>query len=439
LLALEDGDIPRARSASQRALAIAERSGDANLEFRVLADAANVNLFDAASPEWLERISHALDGSEPRDPQTELVARYSAAQISFMLGDTTAITRFGFPMLALAERLRDRFWLASAHRVRAYVHWLLGDFATARRESDLSLSVAPEEPRDLVLRIQVEYEAGNFGQGERYLDRLIKLMEAGPSVANLEHLLAALVVPFVAYLVRSPRLLALAEQVAQIPSVTIGSQRLTFYPRRGRALAAIIRNDPSLAQEGYAAVSRDQHPEVPFCTLCRDRLLGLLAETFGDEARARQHFEAALSLCRSRGLRPELAWTSYNYAALLARATSHGDRARSADLLNQALAISQEIGMRPLHERALALSQRTPMPAVTSPAYPDGLTEREVEVIRLVAAGKPDRIIADELSISVRTVSNHVSSILGKTGTANRTEAATYALRHGLVATKAIR
>ncbi len=160
----------------------------------------------------------------------------------------------------------------------------------------------------------------------------------------------------------------------------------------------------------------------------------MLAETFGDDVRASQHFEAALSLCQSRGLRPEFAWTSYDYAALLARATRHSDRARSADLLNQALAISRELGMRPLHERALALSQKTPVLAATPPAYPDGLTEREAEVLGLLAAGKPDRIIADELSISVRTVSNHVSSILGKTSSANRTEAATYALRHGLVA-----
>jgi DNA-binding NarL/FixJ family response regulator len=61
------------------------------------------------------------------------------------------------------------------------------------------------------------------------------------------------------------------------------------------------------------------------------------------------------------------------------------------------------------------------------------LTEREVDVIRLLAAGKTDRVIANRLSISARTVSKHVSNILGKTATANRTEAATYALRHGLV------
>jgi DNA-binding CsgD family transcriptional regulator len=67
-------------------------------------------------------------------------------------------------------------------------------------------------------------------------------------------------------------------------------------------------------------------------------------------------------------------------------------------------------------------------------SYPDGLSEREVEVIRLVAAGRSNQQIADELVISLNTVARHVSNIFGKTGVANRAEAASYAHRRGLVA-----
>jgi DNA-binding NarL/FixJ family response regulator len=56
-----------------------------------------------------------------------------------------------------------------------------------------------------------------------------------------------------------------------------------------------------------------------------------------------------------------------------------------------------------------------------------------VEVLRLVAAGKSNREVAERLVISVNTVFQHVRSILNKTGCSNRTEAAAYALRHGLV------
>ena len=69
----------------------------------------------------------------------------------------------------------------------------------------------------------------------------------------------------------------------------------------------------------------------------------------------------------------------------------------------------------------------------TAPAYPAGLTQREVEVLGLVAAGKSNADIAEELVISPNTVVRHVSNILAKTGSSNRTEAARYASQNGLV------
>lgn len=60
------------------------------------------------------------------------------------------------------------------------------------------------------------------------------------------------------------------------------------------------------------------------------------------------------------------------------------------------------------------------------------LTARELEVLRLIAAGRTNLQIASELAISRGTVARHVSNILAKTGLANRTEAAAYAFEHGL-------
>ena len=91
-----------------------------------------------------------------------------------------------------------------------------------------------------------------------------------------------------------------------------------------------------------------------------------------------------------------------------------------------------ELGMRPPSERISALREKAGEP-VRASAYPDGLTQREIEVIRLVAAGKMDRKIGEELFISVNTVGNHVRNILSKTDSANRTEAAAYAVRQGLL------
>jgi pimeloyl-ACP methyl ester carboxylesterase len=64
--------------------------------------------------------------------------------------------------------------------------------------------------------------------------------------------------------------------------------------------------------------------------------------------------------------------------------------------------------------------------------YPDGLTSREVEVLRLVASGGSNRQIAEALVLSERTVARHITNIYGKTGAGGRAEAAAYAYRHGL-------
>ena len=61
-----------------------------------------------------------------------------------------------------------------------------------------------------------------------------------------------------------------------------------------------------------------------------------------------------------------------------------------------------------------------------------GLTAREYEVLRLLAAGRTNREIATELFIAPKTASVHVSNILGKLGAASRTEAAAIAHAEGL-------
>jgi DNA-binding NarL/FixJ family response regulator len=106
-----------------------------------------------------------------------------------------------------------------------------------------------------------------------------------------------------------------------------------------------------------------------------------------------------------------------------------GDRDEARTLLDEALALAQKRGMPPI-ERCVREAMKRLQPAAT--VRPAGLTDRELEILRLLAAGKTDKEIAFELSISVKTASNHVGNILGKIGAGNRTEAARYALEHGL-------
>ena len=104
-----------------------------------------------------------------------------------------------------------------------------------------------------------------------------------------------------------------------------------------------------------------------------------------------------------------------------------GELGKAMSVLQGSLSMTSDLGVRALLERAAEAAQ----PA-RSPSYPDELTEREVEVVRLISKGRSNRQIADELFITTNTVANHVKNILSKTQSANRTEAAAYAIEKGL-------
>ncbi|MFD4865611.1 AAA family ATPase [Streptomyces sp. NPDC058412] len=123
-----------------------------------------------------------------------------------------------------------------------------------------------------------------------------------------------------------------------------------------------------------------------------------------------------------------------------------GDREPAAALLREAYATAEQIGSRPLREDLALLAQRARLPlsdadTSTAPTAPQsdpvealGLTSRERDVLRLVATGSTNRKIAEELFISPKTASVHVSNILAKLGVAGRGEAAALAHRLRLFA-----
>ncbi len=218
----------------------------------------------------------------------------------------------------------------------------------------------------------------------------------------------------------------------------LGSSVLPFpvyMARTALALIAVEQGDIAAAGEQYAALEAVRG--ILLLYVSTDRVLGLLAQTFGQIKQSIAHFEDALAFCRRAGYRTELAWSLCDYADVLVGA--HGlaplrdDQTKAMQLLNESLDISTDIGMRPLTERVRERLDRIESQRTEVSSYPSGLTDREVEVLRLIASGKTDQEIADELIISRRTVNNHVRSIFNKTAVANRAEAAAYAAREGLL------
>jgi hypothetical protein len=117
---------------------------------------------------------------------------------------------------------------------------------------------------------------------------------------------------------------------------------------------AVQRGDVSLSGELHRALIPQRGTFVASADLAVDRLLGLLAQTMGNLGQAMGHFDDALAFCRKAGYRPELAWTCCDYADTLRERDAEGDRAKVVALLDESLAISSELGMRPLMERVLS-------------------------------------------------------------------------------------
>ena len=161
-----------------------------------------------------------------------------------------------------------------------------------------------------------------------------------------------------------------------------------------------------------------------------DRYLGMLAGTLGEWELAEEHFEQALAANLAMEARTWLAHTNYEYARmLLAHGGENSDRAQV--LLVEADRLARVIGMATLRNRIREM--KIPPASADAPAtLPDALSGREAQILRLVARGLSNREIGAELYISEHTAANHVRSILRKTGCGNRTEAASYAHRHGL-------
>jgi DNA-binding CsgD family transcriptional regulator/tetratricopeptide (TPR) repeat protein len=162
------------------------------------------------------------------------------------------------------------------------------------------------------------------------------------------------------------------------------------------------------------------------CYGAADRYLGMLAAILGDSEGAERHFEAALELNRRMEAPTWVAHTAYEYARTLLGQGGEG-RERAEGLLGEASALAEQIGMAGLLGKIGSLGV---VPA--GGGLPDGLSPREAQIIELVAQGLSNREIGEALTISEHTAANHIRSILRKTGCANRTEAASYAHRHGL-------
>ncbi|HVA09238.1 MAG TPA: response regulator transcription factor [Acidimicrobiales bacterium] len=122
-------------------------------------------------------------------------------------------------------------------------------------------------------------------------------------------------------------------------------------------------------------------------------------------------------------------------SALRAGAIGYLTKDAGRDHIARALeaAVSGQAVLDPAVQARLVDVATLPAAAGSNQTPPDGLTEREAEVLRLIAAGRSNAEIAGELFVGEATVKTHVNRIFAKTGSRDRSQAVAYAHRNGLV------
>lgn len=345
----------------------------------------------------------------------------------------------------MVERGGPRAYAAWMSAVEAQNWLIIGDW----RECDARLRVVlgsdPGPLGDVMARLVAARAAtlrGRQAEAESHLLRVEELMVDGSAYLGMEFDAVHAEVRFGAH--DHDGAFQAAMHGARMPG-TPPTRCEWLMPFAARALADRVqsshddgRTDADALEALDALVAQFPRAirDIGPTTGVRGRLLDAFdAQYAAEQARARGHpgepaaWMRAVDACVAAALPWEEAYSSWRAAeALLGR--GH-DRRTGAAMLRHGLALARQLQARPVEDELLDLARRGRIPieepeaaASVAPAALHGLTDREREVLDLIAVGRTYAEIARALMISEKTVSTHVSHLLTKTGSGNRVELA---------------
>ncbi len=355
--------------------------------------------------------------------------------LTYIQGDLAA----AWPLLEESEKLCrtiGRTWeLAWLLRKLAYLDSRSGDLARAAAYAREGLALA-RELGDKSLIATTLLTSGDIAASQSNLTQAVALDQEG---------------------------LALARELGLKSLISIAVQDLAYLAAlQGNLTQALVR-----AQEGLALARELGDKSLIASTL---HTLGYLAGLQGNISHASARYQEGLAVAQEIGYQQYIGLHLVGLAGIAATERQHrraarifavasnildididmnalerADYERAVDstrshLGEQAFKAAWAEGSAMTPEQALATPEDVPVslfPAHISssplPVYPDGLTAREVEVLRLLAEGQSVAQIADGLIISPRTVSTHITSIYRKIQVSSRSSATRYAIEHKLV------
>ncbi len=432
----DTGDYSRAAAIFEKAVRSARASGDVQQEMTALT---NWGRIEADQLQFETALSIEKDAmrvaTENGELWIEAIVHITSALASLGLGRIQEGENQARLLSALAGRLQTGLWNAISSVLSSAIHRQKGELRSAFDVTDRA--IASGEPSFLVLnqaiRTLLQYEIGEADAAKELLQKVIAGANQAVRPFHWEGLLAVLI-PFVAWATGDAVPLEIAERAAGEVPLYGGLRRGDAVTvSLGLGLIAAIRKDRESARRHYEELLPFRGLVAhPYLGLATDHVLGILAWTVGDTAEARTHFDSAVDFCRANGLRIELAYTCRDYAEFLLQVAGKAEQQKILHLCREAIPIAEASGLVHLTGRLAQVRDAAGHGKPGRPEFPDSLSEREVDVLRLISQGLSNAQIGERLFISLHTVANHVQSILEKTGAANRTEAAAYAIHHHL-------
>jgi DNA-binding CsgD family transcriptional regulator/tetratricopeptide (TPR) repeat protein len=424
---------------AEQALAMVERLGDRRLEATACCVVGNVRARSndlASGRVLLERalaLAQALD-----DPALGAEACAYLANVYAWVADLDRSREVSVLRAELAWRTHDLFHLRHVYSWIGLQDTCQGRWAEAEQwyaqQEPLVVGLQSPEPRAALQlgRAILRFYQGRFAEAEQELRDVVEMLRPTGSGTLVWYL--GWFGQILVELGRQEEALAcFADLYALADSLDERARA------RGNAFAVLVVGYARLGEQERAAGC---YPKLlpfqgQFSPVLIDRALGVAAFAGGDSAAARRHLMDAEAEARRAGVRPELALTLLQRGLLEQVLVTEGmsQLPTSSGALAEGLRLCEELGMQELGRRVLNSAMSQPerrRRSARRPVGAAGLSERELEVLRLVAQGKTNREIAEALILSEKTVARHLTNIFNKISVENRAGAAAFALRHGL-------
>ncbi len=429
------GDYRAGLAHARRALELARLLKDSRLEAAASRTVGNLLVRSNAIPAGMDLLERALAlaiaGDDPVEAAECCACLASASYFAMDIGRSRAFTR---QRMDHARRSHQPFQL------RHVSSWL----------ALLAAQTGGRDAESLIAQAQDEVEGMTSPEPAAFLHQVrgFLLYQRGDFAAAVDELQCAAVV----FRKAGPGVLAWylgLLGVAAADSGALHAARECLVEMDGVVAALphdeILPKGPALACMALIALALGARPRladlynqlVPFRGqlhwLLIDWVLGKLAIATADWAAADAHLTEAEASARRHGLWADLGRTLVTRAELIVARGDLPSEPMRHTVLQEAKALFKDAGIAGEERRVTAILVQS-NELVHSPQMDvsGGLTARELAVLRLVAAGRTNREIANSLSLSEKTVANHLTNIFNKIAVDNRAGATAFAVRHRL-------